>query len=62
MYDITNLAINLNLFQKLKYGLSSRNAIFIYEMGFVDKFISLELSNLLEEENLSFMEIKEFLQ
>jgi POLQ-like helicase len=63
MCDITNLAINLNLFQKkLKYGLSSRNAIFIYEMGFVDKFISLELSNLIEEENLSFMEIKEFLQ
>lgn len=62
-YDIANLTTNLNLFQKkLKYGLNSKNAIFIYEMGFVDKFISLELSNLLEEENLSFIGIKNFLQ
>ncbi len=62
-HDISNLNTNLNLFQKkLKYGLNSKNAIFIYEMGFVDKFISLELSNLLEEENLSFIGIREFLQ
>lgn len=62
-HDITNLATNLNLFQKkLKYGLNSKNAIFIYEMGFVDKFISLELSDLLENEALSFRKIKRFLK
>lgn len=63
IHDISNLKSYLNQFQKkLKYGLNSRNAIFIYEMGFVDKFISLELSNLLEEEILSSTRIKRFLK
>lgn len=62
-YDISNLKTNLNLFQKkLKYGLNSKNIIFIYEMGFVDKFISLELSNLLGEESVNFANIKIFLK
>ena len=62
-YDISDLKTNLNLFQKkLKYGLNSQNAIIIYEMGFVDKFISLELSNLLGEEPVSFKRIKRSLK
>lgn len=63
IYDISDLKIKLNLFQKkLKYGLNSKNAISIYEMGFVDKFISLELSALLGDEALSFGRIKRFLK
>jgi len=62
-YDISRLKTNLNVFQKkLKYGLSSNNAILIYEMGFADKFISLELANLIEEENAGFSFINEILK
>lgn len=61
-YNITNLVTNLTIFQKkLKYGLNSINAISIYEMGFIDKFIALELSQLMDSEVVNNKEIKVFL-
>ena len=42
-----NLTRNLqDLQKKLKYGLSSSPAIILYEMGFADRVISLELSSI----------------
>jgi len=62
-YDITNVEKQLNKFQKkLKYGLNSNNAIVIYEMGFIDKFISLEMASLIEEENTRFSYINRYLK
>ena len=62
-HNITNLVTNLTIFQKkLKYGLNSINAISIYEMGFIDKFIALELSQLMDGEVVNYKEIKVFLK
>lgn len=61
-YNIKNLVTILTIFQKkLKYGLNSINAISIYEMGFIDKFIALELSQLMDSEVVNNKEIKVFL-
>jgi superfamily II DNA helicase RecQ len=47
----SNLIRNLQVLQKqLKYGLQSSSAIILYEMGFADRVVSMELSAIIDVE------------
>lgn len=47
-----NIISNLEILQKrLKYGLPSNNAIVIYELGFSDRVIAMELNAVLSEDD-----------
>lgn len=62
-YDISDLEQSLKVFQKkMKYGLSSVTAIMIYEMGFNDRFLAIEIENLLSNNNASYREVKNFIR
>lgn len=61
-FDISDLEQNMKIFQKkLKYGLNSINAIIIYELGFNDRFLALEIEQLLIDSRSSYPEIKRFI-
>lgn len=62
--DIDDLINLLEMFQKkIKYGLPSRKAIIIYELGFSDRVLSIELDQTLDKVNIQkhqvIKEIKE---
>ena len=61
--DISDLELSLKIFQKkMKYGLNSAMAIIIYEMGFNDRFLAIEIENLLPDTNSSYRDIKDFIK
>lgn len=61
--DISDLEQSLKIFQKkMKYGLNSIVAIMIYEMGFNDRFLAIEIENLLPDTNSSYRDIKDFIK
>ncbi len=61
--DISDLELSLKVFQKkMKYGLNSAMAIIIYEMGFNDRFLAIEIENLLPDTNSSYRDIKDFIK
>lgn len=61
-HDVLDLKQSLKVFQKkMKYGLNSVTAIMIYEMGFNDRFLAIEIESLLSN-NSSYSEIKNFIK
>lgn len=49
----------LKLLQKrMRYGLPSQNAIVVYELGFSDRFIAMDLANSLGNQNINSMGVK----
>ena len=61
--NINGLVNNLKFLQKrIKYGLPSKTAITIYELGFMDRVISIDLANFIGHQELDSIELKNIIK
>jgi len=61
--NINGLVNNLKFLQKrIKYGLPSKTAITIYELGFMDRFISMDLANFIDMHEADSIRVKDIIK